>query len=708
MKNKFIHTLILLLALVGCASIDSTDFVSADDLKYINKDPKVGVAKVGNYNNDGDLRIFERKDDVYIYIYDNNMGSGYLYGLSKNTKLEFYADKKNAKKLADEKIKQMKLQLMANDPDIRPGSNVYHEVSLLSGIEVLIRPYKSSTHFRFYRIELVDYSSDLERFKTALENNELSVLGEYNYYYLQPFLKKEIDKYLYKATNRNELEHFTPIINNMFPTEYTNNMVLQTTRNYCLLKKRITELELISDSMNIQSLNDVTEWTSKRQKVIDRCYKVGTKELIANKTPKKGDLHSKNDWKFYKDDYIQGEVGANWVKTEKRKYTWDPESIDIGYISKRNVKSITPNISKKLIAEVNTKHKNILRHLAKEKDKKDYLYASKNSSISNYQKYLKEHPAGHFVTKAKANLEDLFSKSDSFDGYINAYKVNEASRFLSLAEKSILSLSQGANVNSELVETYFNAAIKHKNTIPKFIDLTKKMQSVNSVDYASRMLKLSGISRNFNPETYLNSIEYKYILSNLIPDVSVSYQHEYIDLLLDYPDFRVRIKEDADCTFKKSESGVRDRGFLESVLSLNLNNKESYTYDVYSCQLGNSELTQVKNMLQGINSYRSKDGISKLTSTWNANKSTGSYTYSESNSSYTNTTSNSTSSENKSAYLSQDGVWIKLSCSDGTERTIRDCKDGYYEAGSTGFTGCHHKGRNKAAAFVCESYGGFN
>jgi hypothetical protein len=190
--------IVLVSLLTGCATLDSTGIVSADDLKFLNKDPKVGIARVGNYYNDGKLRVFEDKSDVYIYVYENDIKSGFLFGLKGNTEIRFSGDKRQAKKLADKKIQQLGLKLMADDPDIQPGSNVYYEVSLMSGMEVLIRPYETRYHYRSYRIEIIDYSNELKKFKAALIHNNFKKLGNYNYYDLQAFLKKEIGKYLSK------------------------------------------------------------------------------------------------------------------------------------------------------------------------------------------------------------------------------------------------------------------------------------------------------------------------------------------------------------------------------------------------------------------------------------------------------------------------------------------------------------------------------
>lgn len=525
------------------------------------------------------------------------------------------------------------------------------------------------------RIEILDYRDTIEQHHKAIESRNFQ--EAFSLKIPSKFVDRKV--YLRAINNSNNLaetEVIRKLIDENGIDDLTNSLITQQNE---LTFKNDYELAIKKGyARQKQFIKTYNELFSGNKK----CYKVQANSLNIRQEAKSSSrkVGSYTLGKMICSNKIQND----WVRTDK------------GWVDK-----------KYLVANNYEKGEENYLKIVKIVDEKEYYKAIKDNTILSYKKYLQAQPQGLFISQVTKKLTNLFVQQNSFNGYLNAYKLTSDMSLLSLAEKSVLGSSKSVHVNSELVDTYFNAVVNHKYAIPRFINMTKKMQSVNSVDYTFRMLKLSGISKNFNPETYLNSLEYKYVLSGQTPRVTVLYKHDFISILLDYSDFRITIKEDAKCTFKKSESGVRDRGTLESLFSLNFDDKESYTYDVYSCQLNNSELNQIQAMLKEIDSYRPDESVDKLANNWETNRSTGSYTYSESRSSYTNSSSSSSNSKNHSQYLSQDGVWIKLSCADGTNRTIRDCKNGYYEAGSTGIGGCHYKGRYKAAVFVCESYGGF-
>ena len=77
-------------------------------------------------------------------------------------------------------------------------------------------------------------------------------------------------------------------------------------------------------------------------------------------------------------------------------------------------------------------------------------------------------------------------------------------------------------------------------------------------------------------------------------------------------------------------------------------------------------------------------------------------------SSSSNSNSHSSSSQstpNTYRIKKRDGVWVRLEChANGSvqERTIRDCKNGWWEGGSSGMGGCHYKSLDKAAKSVCD------
>ena len=77
-----------------------------------------------------------------------------------------------------------------------------------------------------------------------------------------------------------------------------------------------------------------------------------------------------------------------------------------------------------------------------------------------------------------------------------------------------------------MLDTYFDAKIKHKNAISESASLLDKINGVSISDYSKKLLKLSGINKSFKTDNYLDSIEYQYILRYFTPQLNVNYHHK--------------------------------------------------------------------------------------------------------------------------------------------------------------------------------------
>ncbi|MBO7921762.1 hypothetical protein J5X92_05975 [Alteromonas sp. K632G] len=260
-------------------------------------------------------------------------------------------------------------------------------------------------------------------------------------------------------------------------------------------------------------------------------------------------------------------------------------------------------------------------------DKADFTRAKQKNTVAEFDSYLEQHKNGAYREEAVLAKKAIFVSLESFDGYMSAFVLTKKRDFLTLAKNAIVESNENVSVTISLLDTYFDAKIKHKNAISEFASLLDKINGVSISDYSKKFLKLSGINKSFRTDNYLDSIEYQYILRYFTPQLNVNYHHKYINLDLTYPDINIRIKEDANCDFEETKNDVRNRGFLESLVTLNGDDKVSYTYDVFSCKLGQSELASVKGLLRDL-PYYADFSSSTLSKTWKATETTSSYTYS--------------------------------------------------------------------------------
>lgn len=260
-------------------------------------------------------------------------------------------------------------------------------------------------------------------------------------------------------------------------------------------------------------------------------------------------------------------------------------------------------------------------------DEADFTAAKQKNTIAEFDRYLEQHKNGAYREEAVLAKKAIFVGLESFDGYMSAFVLTKKQDFLTLAKNAIMETNENVSVTISLLDTYFDAQIKHKSAISQFAGLLDKINDVSISDYSKKLLTLSGINTSFRTDNYLDSIEYQYILRYFTPQLTVNYHHKYLNLDLTYPDINIRIKEDANCDFTETKNGVRNRGFLESLVTLNGDDKVSYTYDVFSCKLGQSELASVNELLRDL-PYYADFSSSTLSKTWKATETTSSYTYS--------------------------------------------------------------------------------
>lgn len=579
---------VVLVILLGCASTQTSETVSSEDLRFLSKAKGVGVAKSGDYLNDGELQVYEDANDVYIYVYKRSMGTGYLVGLNQSSKSEFNLGMRDARKSAEAEVKRKGLSLLADDPDIRPGVNAYFGYSLLSGTTLFIRPYDTSVSRVSYVIESINYSREINLFKTAFRTNDFSALKNNNYYYVQPFLYSDLETYLAGITTTSNLADFSDVLSNMHPVKHPTASVLLTNRSQCLLKKRIAEIELIDESKKIESLADVESWTTKKNQVIDNCYIINRKELVANKTPERGDFHSKYSWTFERGDYFQGSAGANWVKTSRRYLANNPNSMYTGYVSKRDVIPVKAHIDKNIIATVKSKQQQLSTQLAEAQDKTFYEQAEKKHTVLAFQQYINAHPNGRFVSDAKKQMETIFAGKKTFDGYMKAFQVQGKKTFLTQANNALLDEDKQVSVSRDLLDLYFKEQIRNASYIRNFTAMLERIKGVSIEDFAPKLLALDGIPREFTPSNFLKSPVYKYILKHISAKGSARYQSgSRYGISVWYENYRVFITDEGSCEYSHQSSKTVDLGFFEGIGNAmggsKVKNKNIY-FDNFKCR----------------------------------------------------------------------------------------------------------------------------
>lgn len=280
-------------------------------------------------------------------------------------------------------------------------------------------------------------------------------------------------------------------------------------------------------------------------------------------------------------------------------------------------------------------------------DKQEYANAQAEHSISAYRSYIKNNPNGDFVDGAVTKQVELYRQQKSFNGYMQAYKLKFHQPDLIAAKKALTQSSVKVSAIPELVELYFTKMVIHKNDIPNFASVTTKMNGTIYNRYVDRMMKLPSIQTQFTHDSFFNSIEYKYLLKTSRPEASVKYQLNKAQIVLDYENKQFSINTDASCSFSRSETSIRERGFLESLVTFNGDDKQTSSYDIYDCQLSAKKQAEVSNILQKLDDYQSTASIAKLNDNWEASEKTSSYTYS----STTTSGSSSSSSISPQSYV---------------------------------------------------------
>lgn len=67
---------------------------------------------------------------------------------------------------------------------------------------------------------------------------------------------------------------------------------------------------------------------------------------------------------------------------------------------------------------------------------------------------------------------------------MNAFALTKKRSFLALAKNAIVNSNESVHVNRQLLDTYFEAQIKHKNSISEFAGLLDKINDVSINDYS--------------------------------------------------------------------------------------------------------------------------------------------------------------------------------------------------------------------------------
>ncbi|WOI36042.1 hypothetical protein R1T43_12500 [Alteromonas sp. CI.11.F.A3] len=428
----------------------------------------------------------------------------------------------------------------------------------------------------------------------------------------------------------------------------TNNAVTTFTKNvkpYMSLINHDVLIQAINNAQSMDKLESIKRVLSEdnyygfvvKSPIVNQRNRPSTRGKIINKH-KKGTLiiseKIEDGWVYNGEGWIYKKILLSRLADAQKAISYRENNLRLnqryaGLVSGSSVKSINKVLNdKQHLAGIPQDKINKLK--AKRYallDEADFKTAKQKNTVAGFDRYLAQHKNGVYRNEAVLAKKAIFVSQASFDGYMNAFALTKKRSFLALAKKVIMNSNESVNVNRRLLDTYFEAQIKHKNSIPPFASLLAKINDVSISDYSEKLLKLSGISNSYRTDNYLESIEYQYILRYFTPQLNVSYHHKYVYMELTYPDINITIKEDANCDFKETKNGVRSRGFLESLVTLNGDDKVSYTYDVFDCKLGRNELASVNGLLHDL-PYYADFSASTLSKTWEATETTSSYTYS--------------------------------------------------------------------------------
>lgn len=220
-------------------------------------------------------------------------------------------------------------------------------------------------------------------------------------------------------------------------------------------------------------------------------------------------------------------------------------------------------------------------------------------------------------------------KFDIADTPVSTYYAYNLSKNKHHIDRAInLLASTPSSLETSIFKTYFNEQVLHVSQLPSFFEKLKICKVCSVYEFRANAVNIKGFSRKFQVNNFLDSIEYKYSLKHLTAKADIEYKYDYIDIELTYPKGSIHLYEDAQCDYKESKSDTRDIGFLETVFTLNANDKEVHNYDVYSCHLQNTSRQRINGLIAKIRSRVSWSNTYQLSQNWRATNTTSRYSYS--------------------------------------------------------------------------------
>jgi hypothetical protein len=257
----------------------------------------------------------------------------------------------------------------------------------------------------------------------------------------------------------------------------------------------------------------------------------------------------------------------------------------------------------------------------------------------------------------------------------------------------------------QLLEVYVDNAVKSVNDVVTLQKMTGKTSNASLQQFQGDLITLNDFGNNLSIDNFFDSIEYQYVLKHMPIRTNFRRSEDKNTIDVAFDGGKLSFELQGDCEFKGEQAVTSETTFLDSLFTLGASDMTNY-YNQYACETSSGDLVKIKTFSEKLNSL---NAYNKLVANqdWNYRSRSSRTTDYHYNRAASSSSTRPAAPQNLSKYLSQDGVWIKLQCNNGDEKTIRDCKDGYYAANSYGVGGCHHKGRQKAAEFACDSSGGF-
>lgn len=208
------------------------------------------------------------------------------------------------------------------------------------------------------------------------------------------------------------------------------------------------------------------------------------------------------------------------------------------------------------------------------------------------------------ISSSKEDLVEILSSLNNEEAYkLSQAELNENNDFKDLLEKKLrnngnedsLYYLAKLTLNKEDIVSSVEKSIISNNTvwldelflqlsskvndleqIPQFFNLLNKCPDCKKSDYYRKAQDVIGFGKNLTAENFSKSVEYNYVLKNLIPEVHPIQKKRNYGFRANYGRFSIEFIQPGDCQFSHS---ITEEGFEGLILI----KRVSREYDIYKC-----------------------------------------------------------------------------------------------------------------------------